>query len=220
MKALIIGCGRLGAELAYRLYQGGHDVSIVDMEEAAFIKLPPDFQGRFSEGDAMNREVLRRAGIEQVDSLAVVTDNDILNAVIGHLALTNYHVANVVVRNYNPQYRPIQEAYGLQIVSALSWGAQRIEEMMYHADVRVVFSAGNGEVEVYEIAIPDGFAGHVLEEVISGNVCIPVAITRAGKAILPNGKMLLEDGDVLHVSATLDGVEDLRNRIAAVQKEA
>jgi trk system potassium uptake protein len=220
MKALIVGCGRLGAELAYRLYQGGHEVSIVDMDEAAFSKLPSDFQGRFSEGDAMNREVLRRAGIDQVDSMAVVTDNDILNATIGHLAVTSYNVPNVVVRNYNPRYRPIQEAYGLQIISALSWGAQRIEEMMYHADVRVVFSAGNGEVEVYEIAIPDGFAGHVLDDVVSSNVCVPVAITRAGKAILPNGKMVLEVGDVLHVSATLDGVEALRQRIAAVQKEA
>jgi trk system potassium uptake protein TrkA len=219
MKALIVGCGRLGAELAYRLYQSGHDVSIIDVDETAFTKLPADFQGRFSEGDALNRDVLRRAGIETADSLAIVTDNDVLNAVIGYLATSFYHVPNVVVRNYTPRNRQIQEAYGLQIVSALSWGAQRIEEMMYHSDVRAVFSAGNGEVEIYEIAIPDGCAGKMLGEIMNEGDCLPVAVTRAGKAMLPNLKMVLEVGDVVHVSATLEGVESLRSQIRCGQRE-
>ncbi|MDD5370504.1 MAG: NAD-binding protein, partial [Anaerolineaceae bacterium] len=50
MKVIIVGCGRLGIELAYRLYQGGHDVSVIDAVSAAFNNLPPDFQGRTIEG--------------------------------------------------------------------------------------------------------------------------------------------------------------------------
>ena len=65
MKAVVVGCGRLGAELAYRLYQRGHEVAVVDLDEKAFSRLPDDFEGRFSEGDALNRDVLRRAGIEK-----------------------------------------------------------------------------------------------------------------------------------------------------------
>lgn len=213
MKALVVGCGRLGAELAYRLYQNGHSVSVIDLDERAFNHIRSDFQGKFYEGDALNRDVLRRAGIEGVDSVAVVTDSDILNAVIGHLARETYHVPNVVVRNYNPHYRPIHEAFGLQVVSALSWGAQRIEEMMYHTDLRVVFSAGNGEVEVYEIAIPEDCSGVTVGELIATEMCMPVAITRAGKAMLPTLKTTLQAGDVLHVSATLEGVEALRTRV-------
>jgi trk system potassium uptake protein len=218
MKALVVGCGRLGAELAYRLFQNGHSVSVIDIEEKAFAKMHGDFHGKFSEGDALNRDVLRRAGIENVDSVAVVTDSDILNAVVGHLAHETYHVPNVVVRNYNPRYRSIHEAYGLQMVSALSWGAQRIEEMMYHTDVRVVFSAGNGEVEVYELAIPEECAGTTIGELIATEMCMPVAITRAGKAMLPTLKSVLQAGDVLHVSATLEGVESLRNRVCIPRK--
>jgi trk system potassium uptake protein TrkA len=218
MKALVIGCGRLGAELAYRLFLNGHSVSIIDIDEKAFTKIHGDFQGKFSEGDALNRDVLRRAGIENVDSVAVVTSSDILNAVVGHLARDTYHVPNVVVRNYNPRYRSIHEAYGLQVVSALSWGAQRIEEMMYHTDVRVVFSAGNGEVEVYELAIPESCAGVTIGQLIASEMCMPVAITRAGKALLPTLKTELYPGDVLHVSATLEGVEALRNRVCAPGK--
>lgn len=218
MRALIVGCGRLGAELAYRLFQRGHSVSIVDLDEQAFTKLPADFKGRFSEGSALNQDVLHRAGIEGCDSVAVVTNSDSLNAVVGHLARTMYGVPNVVVRNHDPRYKGIQEAFELQVISSLSWGAQRIEEMMYHTDVRAVFSAGNGEVEIYELSIPENCSGVSVGDLIATDLCMPVAITRAGKAILPNLKSTLQSGDILHVSATLDGVEALRNRICAPKK--
>jgi len=219
MKAIIVGCGRLGAELAYRLYQAGHDVSIVDLDKSAFAKLPADFQGKFNEGDALNRDVLRRAGIEQAESLAAVTDLDALNAVVGHLALVSYHIPNVVVRNYDPRYRQIHEAFGLQLISPLSWGAQRIEEMMYHAEVRAVFSAGNGEVEVYEIGIPEVCAGLTVAEMVNTDFCVPISVTRAGNAMLPDPKMVLRAGDVMHVSATLEGAEALRVQICSPSKE-
>jgi trk system potassium uptake protein TrkA len=129
-----------------------------------------------------------------------------------------YGVPNVVVRNYDPRYRGIQESFDLQVISSLSWGAQRIEEMMYHTDVRAVFSAGNGEVEIYEISIPQNCAGVTIGDLIATDLCMPVAITRAGKAILPNMKMTLQSGDILHVSATLDGVEALRSRVCSPEK--
>jgi trk system potassium uptake protein len=218
MKALVVGCGRLGAELAFRLFQRGHDVSVVDIDEKSFSKVPAEFQGRFNEGSGLNKDVLHRAGIENCDSVAAVTNSDTLNAVVGHLAKEIYHVPNVVVRNYDPRYRDILECFDLQVISSLSWGAQRIEELMYYNDVRSVFSAGNGEVEIYEMSIPESCAGVSIEELISTELCMPVAITRAGVAIFPTMKSILQAGDVLHVSATLDGVDDLRNRICAPRK--
>ncbi len=210
MKVIVVGCGRLGAELAARLYQRGHEVSVIDENEAAFTKLPPNFEGRINEGEAINRDVLHRAGIERADTIAVVTDSDVLNAVVGHLARTYYHVPNVVVRNHDPRYRPIQEAFGLQVVSAMSWGAQRIEEMLYDTDVRSVFSAGNGEVEIYEVSVPESCSGRTVSELNNIGKCLPVSVTRAGRAMLPSPNLVLEVGDVLHVSATLEGSEALR----------
>ena len=213
MKVLVVGCGRLGAELAGRLFQRGHEVSVIDIDEKSFAKLPSNFEGRLSEGEAINRDVLHRAGIERADAVAAVTDSDVLNAVVGHLARSFYHVPNVVVRNYDPRYRPIIEAFGLQLISSLSWGAQRIEEMIYHGDVKAVFSAGNGEVEVYEIAVPEVWSGQTVAEMVSNEACVPVSITRAGRAMLPSGNMVLETGDVVHISATLEGIEAFRKRV-------
>lgn len=218
MKVVIVGCGRLGAELAGRLFQRGHEVSVIDADEQAFTRLPPNFEGRINEGEALNRDVLHRAGIERADAVAVVTDSDILNAVVGHLARSYYNIANVVVRNHDPRYRPIQEAYGLQVISAMSWGAQRVEEMIYHQDVPAVFSAGNGEVEIYELVVPEGWHGRTLDQFVSNADCIPVSVTRAGRAVLPASSMVLEVGDVIHISATLEGVQALRARLLSNKK--
>lgn len=220
MKAIVIGCGRIGAELAYRLYKKGHEVSVVDNVAASFGNLPSDFQGRIHEGDALNQDILIRAGIHTCDVVAAVTNNDALNMVVSHIARTEYNVANVVARNYNPNVREFFEVFDIQVVSSTSWGAQRIEELMYHADARTVFSAGNGEVEIYELSIPDTWDGKKIEDLIPCSDCKPIAITRGGKATIPENTTVLHKGDILNVAATFDGIEETRKRIVSSHKEA
>ncbi|MHC1741353.1 MAG: TrkA family potassium uptake protein [Anaerolineaceae bacterium] len=220
MKAIIVGCGRIGAELAYRLYKRGHDVSIIDNVPASFNNLPPDFEGRVHEGDALNQDVLIRAGIEHCDVLAAVTNNDALNIVVSHVARIEFKVPNVVARNYDPHVLPLFETFGIQVVSSTSWGSQRIEELMYHSEARTVFSAGNGEVEVYELAITKEWDGKPISQLIPCDDCRPIAITRAGKAFLANTSSILQEGDLLNVAATFDGIEETRKVLQKNAKEA
>lgn len=219
MRVIVVGCGRLGIDLAYRLFKAGNEVTVVDAIPAAFTMLPPDFTGRQSEGDALNREVLHRAGIETVDALAAVTNSDAANAVVGHIARTIYNVPRVVVRNYDPAVRPLFEIFGLQVVSSTSWGAQRIEELMYHEDTHAVFSAGNGEVEIYEFFISDLFEGRLLSSVLVSNQAVAVALTRAGKSMLPGADTVLRADDILHISATYEGMVAIRDLLCATGKE-
>jgi trk system potassium uptake protein TrkA len=196
--------------LAYRLFQRGHQVVVIDNVPHALTKLPADFKGRMVEGEGLSQDVLHRAGIEQADGVAAVTDSDAVNAVIGHIAHSVYHIDYVVIRNNDPAWRPFQEAFGVQIISSAGWGVRRIEELLYPTATPVVFSAGNGEVEIYECAVPDEWAGSRLNEILPAQGVIPVSVTRAGTAQLPAPDMVLESGDVLHVSATLEGIEALR----------
>jgi trk system potassium uptake protein TrkA len=218
MNIIVVGCGRVGAQLAYRLYQKGHQVTVIDHMDTAFDNLPPDFRGRMVEEEALNQDVLRRAGIEQANGLAAVTNSDSVNAVVAHVARAAYHVPNVVVRNYDPSWRPLHEAFGLQVVSSASWGAQRLEELLYHVEIRTVFSAGNGEVEIYEFSVPEAWHGRSLQDVLLDDQCLAVAVARAGKAMLPSDEMLLEAGDVVLLSATTEGIEALRQRLGSAQE--
>lgn len=214
MNIIVIGCGRMGAELAYRLYQRGHDVAVIDASATAFNHLPTDFQGRFYEGDTLSYDVLHRAGIEHCDALAAVTNSDALNLVIAHTAKANFHVKNVVARNYDPNCRELYEVFNIQVISATGWAAQRLEEMIYHSEIRTVFSAGNGEVEIYELKVPTEFSGKTLQSVLDGTETVPVSLTRAGKSVLPAADFLLQENDIVHISATLDGITALRQRVS------
>jgi trk system potassium uptake protein TrkA len=203
----------VGSDLASRLSKNNHSVVVIDLYPEAFDHLPNDFQGRMVEGEGLAQDVLHRAGIEEADGLAAVTDSDSVNAVIAHVAKTVYHIDTIVVRNTDPAWRPFQEAFGVQIVSSAGWGAQRIEELLYPTATPIVFSAGNGEVEIYECAVPDPWAGVKLQEMLPEQGVIPVSITRAGRAELPAPEVVLESGDLLHLSATLEGIEALRERL-------
>ena len=59
MNIIVVGCGRLGADLAYRLSQRPDiRMAVVDINPLAFIKLPDDYRGRIIEGDALARDTL------------------------------------------------------------------------------------------------------------------------------------------------------------------
>jgi trk system potassium uptake protein TrkA len=216
MFIIVVGCGRVGSELAYGLYKNGHEVAVIDHVGGSFSHLPPDYRGRTIEGEVLSEDVLRRTGVEEADGLAAVTNSDSVNAVAGHLARSVYGVKNVVVRNYDPRWRALHEAFGLQVVSSTAWGAQRITELLSHTVGRVVLSAGNGEVEVFELAVPEAWSGRLLADLLPPErECLPVSVTRAGKAMLPTPTLRLETGDVVLVSATFAGMEELRGRVAA-----
>jgi len=219
MNFVIIGCGRLGAELAYRLYSQGNQVAVIDRNPLAFNNLDPAFSGRTIEGEALNKDVLQRAGVEHADGLAAVTNSDMLNAVVAHAIRTEFHVPQVYVRNYDPYWRPLHEAFRLHMVSSSSWGAQRIEELLYHAEIRTVFSAGNGEVEIYEFSLPVTWVGHTLHELIDGISCSPVALTRAGRSFLMDPELILQQDDILSLSATLEGIQSLRQRLTSLKED-
>ncbi len=213
MKIIVVGCGRVGAELAAHLDAQKHRVVVVDKNPKSFLNLPEEFSGRTVQGEALNQDVMRRAGIEQAEGLAVVTTFDSLNLAVAHMARKKFNMSNVVARNYSPLFRSLYEAFDIQVVSSSSWGAQRIEELLYHQELRAVFSAGNGEVEVYEFTVPPAWDGRSLDELIGGQEVIPTALTRAGRAILPERDIRLRTGDTLLLSATFDGIGKIRRRL-------
>jgi trk system potassium uptake protein TrkA len=210
---IIVGCGRVGSELAMALHRKAHQVTVIDHVGSSFEHLHPDYRGRTIEAEALHEDVLRRAGVEQADGLAAVTNLDAVNAVVAYLARRVYGVPNVVARNYDPRFLPLHEAFGLQAISSTAWGAQRIEEMLQAPGLRSVFSAGNGEVEVFELLVPEAYAGRTFAELLSGTSCVAVAHTHAGNAALPDAARRLAAGDVVHVAASLDGIGSLRRRL-------
>jgi trk system potassium uptake protein TrkA len=213
MKFVVIGCGRVGAELAHRLFLNGHQIVVVDKEESAFQNLPVDFRGRTVEGQVLSQDVLRRASLHEADGVAAVTNSDTMNAVIAHIAREEFNVPNIVVRNYNSRWRTTLEMFGLQLVSSTSWGAQRIEELLYQQETRTLYSSGNGEVELYEFTVREAWDGQPLSALVPEKEVVIASLARAGRAIIPSRDMILNTGDVVVISATLEGSQEVHRRL-------
>lgn len=220
MNFIVVGCGRFGSELAYRLFQNGHQVVVVDNEQKSFNRLHPDFRGRTVVGEALSADTLSRADAANADGVAVVTNLDTLNAVIAHSVRVHYpNVSQVIVRNYDPAMRDMLEAFGLQLVSSTAWGAERVMELMIDPSFRAVFSAGNGEVEMYEMYISEKWNDLTVADLLKGcKEIVSVALTRAGRAEMPTQETKLNKGDVLTVSATLEGVKAIRAKLQEGQE--
>ena len=212
MNIIIVGCGRVGVELALSLHQN-HLVSVIDRDTRSFDRLGLHFSGRTVQGHGMDRTSLEQAGIENTDALAAVTASDNVNAIVARIARDIYHVNRVVARIYNPRRAPIYEKLNLQTVASSSWGAHRIEQLLVHPGMQSISSAGNGEVQVYEVTIPSEWNGRKVSDLVPMEHAIPVALARNGKGILPRGEITLAAQDILQVSSTPEGVKILRERI-------
>ncbi len=210
MRVIIVGCGRIGSHLAYALFKTGHEVAVVDADAEAFSALPSDFNGRMIEGDALNQDVLHRAGIEKAEALCAVSKYDALNLAVSHIADEIYHIKRVISRNYDPNCLPMFDAFGVQTVSSSMWGSQRMEEMISDSDVRTIFSAGNGEVDIYEISIPAHCEGKTVQEVFGSEEIRVVSVARAGTASIPEADFVLKEDDYVLASATFKGIHAVR----------
>jgi trk system potassium uptake protein TrkA len=116
VKALIIGCGRVGSNVAKRLAAEGWDVSVVDEKEEALSRLGEDWRGGFITGHGMDVDVLREAGIEDADAVVVATDGDNSNIVIGQVAQKRFAVKTVLVRLLDPARAKFYAERGLRTV--------------------------------------------------------------------------------------------------------
>jgi trk/ktr system potassium uptake protein len=116
MKALIIGCGRVGASIALQLQKEDWDVTVVDENEDALSRLGDHWPGTFLVGHGMDVDLLRSAGIEETDAVVVSTDGDNTNIVIGQVAQKRFGIDCVVVRMLDPARADFYAERGIRTV--------------------------------------------------------------------------------------------------------
>ena len=136
MKALVIGCGRVGSNLALQLDREGWDVMALDEREEALSRLGENWGGGFFVGHAMEVDVLRRAGIEDADAVVVATDGDNTNIVIGQVAQERFDNQCVVVRVLDPARAQFYRERGLRTICPTSVAIEVLLESVRACEVR------------------------------------------------------------------------------------
>ena len=213
MKVIIMGCGRVGEQVARLMDAEGHAVTVIDCDGTALARLGPQFKGRAVLGVGFERETLLAAGIEQADAFAATSSSDDVNIVAARLARNVFHVPRVVTRLYDPRRAEIYQRLGLVTISPTSWGAERIRELFSHATLDSVSTFGNGEVSLIVVEAPVTLVGRTVSTLVVAGEILVVAIVRDGKAILPTFGTEIRDGDTLHLAVLAEAMDRLESML-------
>jgi trk system potassium uptake protein TrkA len=128
VKALVVGCGRVGSSVALELNRRGWDVTAVDEKEDVLQRLGENWSGGFVVGHGMDLNVLRAAGIEEADAVVVATNGDNTNLVIGQVAQKRFAIETTVVRVLDPARAALYKELGLWTVSPTSTAIEILTE--------------------------------------------------------------------------------------------
>lgn len=128
MKIIIMGCGRTGALLATMLDAEGHTVTILDLNDYSFRRLPADFKGTALVGDGTDDSNLKKAGILEADAFVAVTQGDNRNILAAQIAKHVFEVPKVVLRIYDPLRRELYNNIGLEAFSPTTIFAQLLKD--------------------------------------------------------------------------------------------
>ncbi|UCG55192.1 MAG: TrkA family potassium uptake protein [Dehalococcoidia bacterium] len=128
MKIIIMGCGRVGAQLAIMLDKEGHQITVLDKKSYSFRWLPASFNGTALLGHGLDELTLKKAGIENADVFVAVTQGDNRNIMACQIAKHIFNVPKVICRIYDPLRRDLYITLGLEALSPTTIFSQMLKE--------------------------------------------------------------------------------------------
>jgi len=211
---VVVGCGRVGRELAMTLEREGHTVSVIDKDRNAFHQLPEGFGGKAVLGFGFDRQHLEQAGVREATALAAVTNGDNSNILTARIARETYEVPYVVARIYDPRRAVIYRQLGISTVAAVAWTTDQVLRRLFPEKSVSEWTDASGAVSLLERSLPEPWAGRKLSEMEEGTRYRLVALTRGGQARLYGPELVGQEGDILHIIVRNDAQDELEARLA------
>ncbi|MEO7836235.1 MAG: TrkA family potassium uptake protein [Acidimicrobiales bacterium] len=213
MHVIVVGCGRVGSELAGKLDALGHSVAVIDKDRRAFQRyLPERWGGRAVLGFGFDRDHLEQAGIQEAQALAATTGGDNSNILTARIARETYQIRNVVARIQDPRRAAIYERLGIPTVAQVAWTTDQVARRLFPEESVTEWNDVSGNLVLIERALPDGWAGKKVAALGEPGRFRVVALTRAGAARLA-GNLVGQEGDVLHVMVAKSSLDELESRL-------
>ena len=212
---VVVGCGRVGSGLAMALQTDGHSVAIVDKNPRAFRRLSGAFLGQELVGSGFDRDDLEAAGAVGADALAAVTSGDNTNILTVRIARENYGIARVVARIYDPRRAEIYQRLGIPTVATVTWTIDKVHRSLVPDQLSAEWVDTTAKLVLVERPLPEGWAGRVLGDVEEAGRLKLVAVVRAGTPRLDVRELVGQEGDLLHIAATTDALDLLKERFAS-----
>lgn len=213
MNVIVVGCGRVGSQLATLLSVDGHNVTIIDKESDSFRRLGSTFNGVTIRGLGFDEDVLEEAGIRSADAFAAVTDLDNTNLMAAEVARKIFGVPHVVARLYNPQRERTYQQLDLDYVCGTTLVAENLLDKIQSGHGHHIDTFGDVEIVVFKLS-PGSVGKRVHEIDIPGQIMVAI-IARGKHTFIPLPDTILQAGDILRVAMKSDAMGHLKRFMEA-----
>jgi trk system potassium uptake protein TrkA len=211
MYIIIVGCGRVGSELAKLLSGEGHNVVVIDKAQSSFDRLGNTFNGLMLVGNGFSLDLLRQAGIEKADAFCSVTNGDNTNLISAQVARKIFKVPKVIARVYDPQRANIYTALGLDILSGTILFASMIRDKIVESRFSS-YLIESKDLGVLEIDVKDGLAGKAVADINVPGEFMVVAIRRLEGVVIPEPKTPVKKKDVLMAVVKVESLQKIKDK--------
>lgn len=210
MRVIIVGCGKVGTTITEQLGLEGHDITVIDRDSTVVNDITNNFDVMGLVGNGASYSVLMDAGIEEADILIAVTDSDELNLLCCMIA-KKVGDCNTVARVRNPTYNNeidfIKKELGLAMsINPEYAAATEMARILRFPSAIKIDTFAKGRVEILEFKIPSASILHNMSlievaKLIKEDILV-CAVERDDKVVIPNGKFILQENDMISIVAS------------------
>lgn len=211
MYVIIVGCGRVGSELAKLLSNEGHNVVVIDRAQSSFDRLGGTFNGLTMTGNGFDLELLKNAGIEKADAFCAVTNGDNTNLISAQVAKKIFNVPKVLARVYDPQRAHIYTALGLDIISGTTLFASMLRDKIIESHF-TSYLIESKDLGVLEIAVKNNLAGKSVQDINAPGELMVAAIRRPEGIFIPEPRTVLKTKDVLMAVVKVASLQKIKEK--------
>lgn len=212
MYVIIVGCGRVGSELAKLLSNEGHDVVVIDKSQSSFERLGGTFNGLTKVGNGFDLELLKQAGVEKADAFCAVTNGDNTNLISAQVAKKIFNVPKVFARVYDPQRAHIYAALGLDIMSGTILFAAMLRDKIIESSFSS-YLIETKELGVIEVEVKNNLVGKTVQEVNMPGEFMVAAIKKLQGDIIPDLSTVLKNKDVLMGVVKVSSLKKVKEKL-------
>lgn len=211
MYVIIVGCGRVGSELAKLLSNEGHNVVVIDKAQSSFDRLGGTFNGLTMTGNGFDLDLLKQVGIEKADAFCAVTNGDNTNLISAQVAKKIFNVPKVIARIYDPQRAHIYTALGLDIISGTILFAAMLRDKIIESRFSS-YLIESKDLGVIEIEVKGNLVGKLIQDVNVPGEFLVVAIRKLSGVIIPESQTVLKAKDVLMGVVKVDSLKKIKEK--------
>ena len=210
LKIIIVGCGKIGQNLAEQLAGQGNDITVIDIsrEKVKDVCASCDCMGVV--GNGATHATLQQAGIKGADLFIAVTGSDELNilcCLIAKKASDCETIARVKTPEYSSESDYLKDELGLAMVINPQYAAaEEIAHILRFPSAINIDTFAGGRVELVKFRLPESsrLVGMSVREVVSTLKCdvLICTVERGEEAYIAKADFVFESKDIISLVAS------------------